>query len=129
MSEIAVPKQIEALSVAETLRIMDVASEIRRQQNLVEAQFNEDQLKEKLRENLIAASQVTGEELTNEQIERAISWYYDHLHKYKSPKPSVSIFFAHLYIRRWGIFALCFFLGFLSLAGWILYLVIGFLSS
>ena len=119
MSQIERLPELKPLSIAETLRVMDVASEIRRQQELVESEFHAGELKAKLRESLRAASAQTGEEISENQIEQAIAWYYDHLHKYRSPKSGLRTFFAHLYIRRGLIFGISFLILFLVGGGWL----------
>ena len=98
----------EQLSLPELIRIMDVASELRKEQEIVEEQLNLDQIKVRLRERLLEAAQVAGEPITAEQIDAAIEDYYDKLHSFEEPKWSWEIFLAHLYVHRltivkWGL--------------------------
>ena len=88
------------MSLDEILNIMDVASEIRKQQSLVEREFEIDQTRAQLREKLHQTAAVTGESITNEQIEAAIDWYFDHLHTFKPPQWGLGLLLAHIYIRR-----------------------------
>lgn len=91
------PKQ---LSLEELLRIMDVATTLRKEHDVVEEQLNLDQIKVRLRQRLLEAAKVTGERVTSEQIDTAIENYYDKLHTFEEPKWSFSVLMAHLYVRR-----------------------------
>ncbi|QEG35061.1 DUF6384 family protein [Bythopirellula goksoeyrii] len=91
------PKQ---LSLEELLRIMDVATTLRKEHDVVEEQLNLDQIKVRLRERLLEAAKVTGERVTAEQIDTAIENYYDKLHTFEEPKWSFSVLMAQIYVRR-----------------------------
>jgi hypothetical protein len=98
----------EQLSLPELIRIMDVASELRKEQEIVEEQLNIDQIKVRLRERLLEAAKVSGENVTAEQIDAAIEEYYDKLNSYEDPEWSWSVLFAKLYVHRltiikWGV--------------------------
>jgi hypothetical protein len=100
--------QPEQLSLPELIRIMDVASELRKGQEIVEEQLNIDQIKVRLRERLLEAAKVSGERITSEQIDAAIEDYYDKLHSFEEPEWSWEIFLAQLYVHRltivkWGL--------------------------
>ncbi len=82
------------------LRIMDVASQFRQRKDMVEREFRNDESQAALRQKLIEASKVTGEEISETEINAAIDWYYDHLHTFKPPRFAMGLIFAHLYIRR-----------------------------
>jgi hypothetical protein len=103
--------QADTLSVAEMLRIMDVATALRQDRELVETQLNIDQLKALLREKMISAAKVTGEEVSTEEVDAAIDRYYSRLYTFEEPANSLSLSLAHLYVRRleiakWGGLAL-----------------------
>jgi len=93
----------EAMSVAEMLRIMDVATAIRQDRELVDEQLNLDALKERLRDRMIAAAKVTGEDVTPEEVDAAIAKYYSSLHAFHEPPLSPSLALAHLWVRRESI--------------------------
>lgn len=104
------PAEADTLTIAETLRIMDVASSLRRERELVEREFSADEMRQGLREKLRAVAETTGESIGDEEIEAAINWYYRNLHAYREPKWSTSLLVAHLWIRRrtilgWTLFA------------------------
>jgi hypothetical protein len=90
----------EKLSLPELLRIMDVATTLRKEQEVVEEQLNFDQIKARLRERLLEAAKVAGEPVTPEQIDAAIDEYYDKLHSFEQPQWTFSVLLAHLYVRR-----------------------------
>lgn len=101
----------DTLSVAEMLQIMDVATALRHDRQLVEQELNRDQLTALLREKMIAAAKVTGEEVSPEEVDAAIERYYGRLYTFKEPPRSLTLLLAHLYVRRveiakWGAAAL-----------------------
>ena len=90
----------DEMDLEEVMRVMDVASTLRREQELVEREFNLDKTKQMLREKLIRTAELTGESLTPEQVEAAVNWYYDNLHEYEEPEKSLHWYLAHLYVAR-----------------------------
>ena len=101
----AVPRfsRPEQLSLPELIRIMDVATELRKGQEVVEEQLNIDQIKVRLRERLLEAAKISGEPITAEQIDAAIEDYYDKLHSFEEPAWSFDLLLAHFYVRRVAI--------------------------
>jgi len=93
----ATPQQ---LSLEQTLRIMDVATTLRKEQALVEQQLNIEETKAMLRERLLEAAKITGERLTEQQVDIAIEHYYDKLHVFEQPAWSAGLVMAHLYVMR-----------------------------
>ena len=85
-------------------RILDVAAEVRRSQNELEREFRRDEARAELRKRLAAIGDRTGSPLSEEQLDAAIVWYYDNLHRYRRPEPSFGVFLAHLYVRRGLVF-------------------------
>lgn len=94
----------DSLSVPEMLRIMDVATALRQDRELVEEQLNVEALKERLKERMLEAAKVTGESVTPEEVDAAIRQYYSGLYSFREPKPSLSVALAHLWVRRFAIF-------------------------
>ncbi len=72
---------------------------------MVDEQLNFDQLKERLKERMLAASKVTGEAVTPEEVDAAIRQYYASLHTFHEPKMSVGVAMAHAWVRRREILA------------------------
>lgn len=108
------------LSIAEMVRVLDVASEVRRTESLLERQWNVDVVRKDLREKLLATSKTTGEGLTPAQVDAAIDWYYDRLHRFKKPKKSVGYYLAHVYVRRGRFMAWLLTTGFVAWLLWFL---------
>ena len=96
----ASPKISADMSIEEVMRVMDVASTMRREQEVVEREFNLETSKQLLRDKLKSTAQLTGEPLTHEQIEAAVNWYYDRQHEYKEPAKNLTWYLAHLYVAR-----------------------------
>ncbi len=90
----------DSLSVPEMLRIMDVATALRQDRELVEEQLNVEALKERLKERMLAASKVTGESVTPEEVDAAIKQYYASLYTFREPKLTFPVALAHLWVRR-----------------------------
>ena len=63
----------EQLSLPELIRIMDVATELRKGQEVVEEQLNIDQIKVRLRERLLEAAKISGEPITASSTASRIS--------------------------------------------------------
>ena len=90
----------EDISVAEMTRLMDVAAAVRRERLTAEQQLNLEDTKRLLRERLLESARVTGDTVTEAEIDAAIDAYYARLHKFKPPKRSFETFLASLYVRR-----------------------------
>jgi hypothetical protein len=88
------------LSLDETLRIMDVARALRRERDVAELQFNRAEIRARLRDRLLASAESTGDQFTPAEVDAAIEQYFNNLHTYRDPPWSMSLLFAHLYIRR-----------------------------
>jgi len=98
--QIAEPLAAPELSLAETMRIMDVASALRRERELARSVLDAEQIQEQLRRRLKATAEVTGESVSAAEIDAAIRHYYANLHAFREPAKNLSWFLAHLYIRR-----------------------------
>ena len=94
------------LSLAETLRIMDVARELREQREQARRELDVDEAKTELTEKLLAAASLTGESLTADDARAAVEHYYDSLHAYREPPFGLSMAAAHLYVRRGWLYAI-----------------------
>lgn len=88
------------LGLNDMMRIMDVATALRKDRELVEEQLNLDELKARLRERLAAGAAITGEKVTPEEIDAAVDRYFDTLYAYRDPPWSVSTVLALLYVER-----------------------------
>ncbi|MDH3583856.1 MAG: DUF6384 family protein [Phycisphaerae bacterium] len=88
------------LSLAEMMRVMDVATTLRRERTTAFRELDRDQTKAQLRQRLLAAAEVTGEAVTEREVDAAIDLYFQNLHTYRPPGRSVSVVLAHLYVMR-----------------------------
>ncbi|MEQ8209665.1 MAG: DUF6384 family protein [Lacipirellulaceae bacterium] len=121
-------EQGEDFTLAEMTRIMDVAGALRREQALVEQQLNLDELKDELRQRLLAAAEVSGDSVTPEQVDAAVEHYYDRLHTFEEPPLSFETALAHVYVRRGTIMKWAIAIGVVVATFWGL-LVAGFLPG
>lgn len=95
-----IPDPAQALGLPELLRIMDVATALRQDRELVEQQLNRDELKARLRERLLAGSGVTGEKVTPEEVDAAIDRYFQNQNTFVEPPKGFEVALANLYVRR-----------------------------
>lgn len=110
----AAPPPASDLSIAEMSRMLDVAAALRRERLVAEQQLNHDQTRAMLRERLLEAARVSGDPVSEQEIDAAIEAYFANLHEFQAPKPGFETFLAHLYVLRgpiakWaaGIVAAC----------------------
>ena len=87
-------------SMHDMLRIMDVASALRRERETAEAQLDADAAKAKLRERLLATAAAAGEAVTPAEVDAAIAQYFAQQHRYSDPPPSWRRLRAHLWVHR-----------------------------
>ena len=90
----------ENLTIQETLRIMDVARELRDRRETAEEMFRRDDLRSQLRETLMRTARMSGDNVTEAEVEVAIGRYVDALHTYQDPKPGIKRFLAHCWVWR-----------------------------
>jgi hypothetical protein len=88
------------LTLAETLRVMDVAREMRDQRQRAEEMFRRDEIRATLREKLMRTARMSGDDVTEAEIDAAIDQYLETLYTYSDPQPGVKRFFAHAWVWR-----------------------------
>ena len=93
------------LTLKETLRVMDVARELRDQRQNAEEMFQRDDVRAQLRDKLVRTARLSGDEVTEEEIDAAIDQYFESLHTYKEPEGGFDRFIAHCWIWRGRIAA------------------------
>ena len=91
------------LSLQDMLKIMDVAREMRQDRELVLQELSHEERVSRLRERLLASTELTGETATPEEVDAAIELYFDNLHTFREPQFGLQVLLAHLYIRRWKL--------------------------
>ena len=72
-------------SMHDMLRILDVASTLRREREQAEAQLDLDTAKARLRERLLATAQAAGEPVTAAEVDTAIAEYFRRQHEFRDP--------------------------------------------
>lgn len=91
------------LTLDEMTRVMDVARTLRKQRSIAERELNRTETIAVLRDKLREAADLTGDPVTDEQIEIAIEHYFDNLHEFEPAEPGLSTFLASIYVRRTSI--------------------------
>jgi len=102
MGDLAV-KEGEA-DVKAFLKIMDVATAVRQQREQVSKHLDIEEQKKDIIKRLKATYEVTGEKLTDEEIEAAIDSFFSGLYSFKEPEKDFSYKLAEKYIDRGRIF-------------------------
>ncbi len=90
-------------SLPELLRIMDVATALRREREVAAAHLDLDAVKASLRQRLRATADAMGDAVSDAEIEAAIERYFATQHEFKEPPPGLQTLLAHAYVRRRGI--------------------------
>ncbi|MGI9445229.1 MAG: DUF6384 family protein [Rubripirellula sp.] len=90
----------ESLSLQETLRVMDVAREMRDQRETAEEMFRRDDLRTQLRDKLVRTARMSGDNVTEEEIELAIEQFFESVHTYQDPQPGMKSFLAYCWVWR-----------------------------
>ncbi|MEM6472566.1 MAG: DUF6384 family protein [Planctomycetota bacterium] len=88
------------LTLEETLRVMDVAREMRDQRQMAEEMFRRDDLRAALREKLMRTASVMGDDVTEAEIDAAISQYLETQHVFEDPPSGLRSFVAHCWVWR-----------------------------
>lgn len=91
---------LDHLSLEETLRVMDVAREMRDRRETAEEMFRRDDLRSGLRDKLIRQARMSGETVTEAEIDAAIAQYMETLHVYQDPPAGMKNVLAHLWVYR-----------------------------
>ncbi len=91
---------LENLTLQETLRVMDVAREMRDRRETAEEMFRRDDLRGALRKKLLATAQRSGDNVTEAEIDAAIGKYMETLYVFSEPEPGLSRFMAHCWVWR-----------------------------
>jgi hypothetical protein len=87
-------------SMHDMLRIMDVASALRRERETAENVLDVATAKAKLRERLLATASAAGEPVTAAEIDAAIEQYFRQQHEYRDPPAGWGRFWANVWVMR-----------------------------
>ncbi|OYP31696.1 DUF6384 family protein [Rhodopirellula sp. MGV] len=102
------------LTIAETLRVMDVAREMRDQREQAEVMFRRDEMRDALRAKLLRTAALSGDSVTEAEIDAAIDQYLETQHTYSDPPSGLQSVFAYGWVWRKRIAAI---LAFAAAAG------------
>lgn len=91
---------LENLTLEETLRVMDVARDLRDQRQTAEEMFRRDDLRAGLRTRLLEQAKLTGDTVTAEEIDAAIAQYLETLHTYQDPPGGMKHLLALAWVER-----------------------------
>ncbi len=94
------------LSLQEMLRVMDVAREFRKDRETAEKALARDDYRAELRKKLMRTAELSGDRVTEAEVEAAITTYLSDRNRYADPAWSPRLFVAHLWVRRTGLMAL-----------------------
>lgn len=108
----------DELSLQEMLRVMDVARTLRKERETVARQFNREQTRQVLRERMLQTTSITGERLTEAEVDAALEQYFDNLHTFTSPPPGLSTLLAHAWVSRRTLGVLLSLLAVIGLLTW-----------
>lgn len=111
----------EDLTIAETLRVMDVARQMRDQRETAEEMFRRDDLRFALRNKLLETARVSGDTVTEAELDAAIAQYFENLHTFRDPPAGMKSFLAHLWVWRGRLVAGAAMLASLAAASWFIF--------
>lgn len=89
-----------ALSLPEMLRVLEVARQMREDRQTAEVALRRDEVRTEIRRKLIESAKVTGEEVSDAEVDAAIDQYFDTMHVLKEPKFGFESLLAHVYVLR-----------------------------
>jgi len=88
------------LTLSETLRVLEVARGMRQERDVAEVALARSETREVMRKRLLGAAAITGDRITEADVDAAIDQYFSTQHVYTDPPFSFTVFLAHVYIRR-----------------------------
>ena len=91
------------LTLVETLRVLEVARGLRQEREVAEVALARDEIRTLMRKRLMEAAVITGDKITESDIDVAIEQYFATLHTYQDPPMSLSVLLAHLWVRRFSL--------------------------
>lgn len=102
-SNSAAAADVSQLSINEMLRVMDVAREMRKDREKAEKVLQRDDFRAELRVKLMRTAQVSGDNVTEAEIEAAIATYFSNRHRFEEPPAGMQTMIAHAWVRRKAI--------------------------
>jgi hypothetical protein len=93
-------EEVKKVDVARILRVMDIASILRKQREEAGKQLNIDEEKAELRKRIFNTAEATGEKLTEAEINAAIENDFSKLYSFQEPKRNFECRLAEMYTER-----------------------------
>jgi len=94
------------LTLVETLRVLEVARGLRQEREVAEVALVRDEVRTLMRKRLMEAAAITGDRITEADVDAAIEQYFATQHIYADPPFSLSVALAHVWVRRFSIVAI-----------------------
>lgn len=94
------------LTLVETLRVLEVARGLRQEREVAEVALARDEIRTLMRKRLMDAANITGDKITEADVDAAIEQYFATQHLYADPPGSFSVVLAHLWVRRFAFITL-----------------------
>ncbi|MFO1003698.1 MAG: DUF6384 family protein [Planctomycetaceae bacterium] len=88
------------LTLVETLRVLEVARGLRQEREVAEVALARDEIRSLMRKRLLDAAVITGDKISESDVDAAIEQYFATQHTYQDPPMSFSVLLAHLWVRR-----------------------------
>ena len=88
------------LTLVETLRVLEVARGLRQEREVAEVALARDEIRTLMRKRLLDAAVITGDKISESDVDAAIEQYFATQHTYQDPPMSFSVLLAHLWVRR-----------------------------
>ena len=82
------------------LRVLDVARQLRDERDSAEVALRRDDLRAEIKRKLMETAELTGEQVTEAELNAAIEQYFHNLHTFHDPPRGLQTLLAHLYVRR-----------------------------
>ena len=104
--EAPLPGSKDDLALGEMLKILDAASTLRKERTKASLALEDRETKRLLRERLLEAARVSGDRVSDAEVDAAIERYYASLHAFEPAESGLARTLAHLYVRRGRIAAI-----------------------
>jgi len=88
------------LTLSETLRVLEVARGMQQERAQAEVALARTEIRAVMRKRLLDAAAITGDRMSEADVDAAIEQYFSTQHAYQDPPSSFSVFLAHVYVRR-----------------------------
>jgi len=100
MNTVLERKTEKKTSINTMISVMDVAGELRLQREKAESLLDTKSEREQIKQKILASAKISGESLTEDEINRALDAYYEGLHRFQPAKRNLSFKLASAYIKR-----------------------------